>query len=166
MAVYMVLEPPPRAGEAHSDPERFRFHRDRFSILAFAATPLWLIWNRLWLALLVYAIALGAVESVFWATQASGTVRFAVGLLIALFLGLEAGSIWRWTHLRRGWRDHGIVIASNLQAAEHRFFDAWTARPADNFDRPTKIRPAAAAGRQSGYGDDVVGLFPRPGLSR
>ena len=31
----------------------------------------------------------------------------------------------RWTLARRGWKNLGVVVGDDLEAAERRFFDAW-----------------------------------------
>ena len=57
MTVYTVHEPPPREGQADADTDRFVFVRDGFDFWAFLFGPLWMIWRRLWLVLLLYVIA-------------------------------------------------------------------------------------------------------------
>ena len=60
MTTYTVHEPPARAGEAAGDPDRFVFVRDGFYFWAFLFGPLWLLWRRLWLVLLLYLVAIEA----------------------------------------------------------------------------------------------------------
>src|SRR5262245_50437458 len=60
MAVYSVFAPPPSTGEA--DAERFRFVRDGFSWGAFLLGPLWMIWRRLWLVLLICLVVVTAIS--------------------------------------------------------------------------------------------------------
>lgn len=167
MAVYSVLEPPPRASEDEAAPERFVFVRDGFRWGPFLFGGLWMLWRRLWLVFfgyLVLLIALGAVLGMFRMPVA---VHFAVGFLIALLIGLEAASLQRWSLIRAGWRDRGIVVADDIEAAERRFFVAWTADglPA----RTARTAPAApgfAAQVPAAASAGVVGLFPQPGGSR
>ena len=52
-----------------------------------------------------------------------GTV--VVGLLIALLIGIEAGTLRRFTLARRGWKNVGVVSAYDLEDAERRFFADW-----------------------------------------
>ena len=91
-----------------------------------------------------------------------GAVNFAVGFLIAVLVGFEAGSLRRFT-LRR-WRNVGSVVGINRDDAERRFFEAWVAR--EEFGRPLMdnldgIPPAANAVRTQAS-PDVIGLFPEP----
>src|SRR5437660_4597350 len=56
MSIYAVYEPPLRAHESASDPERFVFIRDGFSLWAFLLAPFWMLRHRLWLAFLGYVV--------------------------------------------------------------------------------------------------------------
>jgi hypothetical protein len=160
MATYSVFEPPSRNGVRAAD--RIAFIRDGFSWGAFFLGPLWMLWRRLWLVFIGIAALLVAVEIGMQLATVPFGARAVVAFLIALLLGLEGASLRRWTLRRRGWSDHGIVIAGDREAAERRFFDAWAqGRTAAN----TPSRPAVAV-RPAGAASDVVGLFPEPGLRR
>ena len=158
MTTFTVHEPPPRRKETAASPDRFAFVRDGFYVWAFLLGPLWMLWHRLWLVLVTYLVATAALQAGLWALGVSGAVKFAVGFLIALLVGFEAGSLRRFT-LRR-WIDHGIVVAPNREAAEHRFFDRWDGQPA----AVTPTEPAAPppATRVPTSDHDVIGLFPEP----
>ena len=160
MAVYTVHEPPRRSDDALAHAERFAFVRDGFYWAAFLFGPLWIAWRRLWLALLLYVVAVGAIGAALNLARAPDDVQFLVFLLVALLLGFEAGSLVRWTLRRRRWKNVGVVIADRLEAAERRFFDQWVEVP------PQSAPPAAPAGpwaaRTPGERGDVIGLFPQP----
>lgn len=169
MSVYTVHEPPPKRNETAPNPERFAFVRDGFHFWAFLLAPLWMLRHRLWLVLLLYLVAMVAAEVALWAARAPGAVNALVGLLIALLVGFEAASLRRWTLGRRRWRQVGVVIGDDLEAAERRFFDAWAsehARPAAPA-RPGPVTPTAPApAAMRAPHSDVVGLFPEPGAPR
>jgi hypothetical protein len=169
MAVYSVLEPPPRSG-ARDGAERFVFVRDGFSWAAFFFGALWMLWRRLWLVLLGYLVLMAGLEVVFRLLGASVGTRVLTGFLIALLIGLEAGTLRRWTLIRRGGRDHGIVVGDDLEAAERRFFSAWAAPSIDaprSAGAGATAAPANPAQRAAASPPAVVlGLFPRPGGSR
>jgi hypothetical protein len=158
MAVYSVFEPPERSNDAADDAERFKFVRDGFSWAAFVFGPIWMLWHRLWLVLICYIGVACALVIGFHFVGAHG-VRPWVGILIALLIGLEAASLRRWTLMRRGWNDLGVVAADDLEAAERRFFTAWVPGSRD------RSLPSAARLRMPS-GNDVIGLFPRPGANR
>jgi hypothetical protein len=157
MPAFAVFEPPARAGRSAADhAERCVFLRERFNWAAFLFGPLWMIWRRLWLVLIIYLIVLGLIEFGLLRLGIASPVRSMVLFLIALLVGIEAASMRRWTLLRRGWRDRGIVIADDLEMAERRFFDSWSAESA--MPPPPPYAPVSSAG--------VIGLFPEPGGGR
>jgi hypothetical protein len=165
MPAYAVLEPPRRNRTASEHADRFVFLRERFSLGAFLFGPLWMMWRRLWVVLIVYLVVVGLIEYGLQRLEITWPTRAAVYVLIHLLIGLEATSLRRWTRIRRGWRDCGIVIADDLEMAERRFFDARAVR------RPgagTSAMPAAAplAAHAGPAPRDIIGLFPEPGGGR
>jgi hypothetical protein len=169
MRIYTVHEPPAHWRETRRGPESFRFVRDGFHFWAFLLTPLWMLRHRLWLVLIGYLVLVGAVVvGLRWVGMPDAS--FWILLMLSLLVGLEAGSLRRWTLRRRKWIDHGVVAAKNLEEAERRFFDAWTgeasapspaAAPAPAFPPGSSfLRPRPAPTQ------DIVGLFPEPGAQR
>ena len=164
MTVYTVHEPRPRKNADTTDPDRFVFVRDGFYFWAFLLGPLWMLWHRLWLVLLLYLVATSAVQAGLWALGLSAAVKFTVGLLIGLLVGFEAASLQRWTFARRRWNNLGLVVAPDIESAERRFFDAWMARhsapPAAASPPPTFPVPPAV--RIPPSAPEVIGLLPEP----
>jgi hypothetical protein len=159
MPAFAVFERPLRNRSPVAQADRFIFLREKFSLAAFVFGPLWMIWRRLWLVLVIYVVLVGAIEFALRRLGISLTARTVVFFLIELLVGLEATSLRRWSLLRRGARDRGIVIADDLEMAERRFFDAKSvSKPA--VPPPPPYYPAPGAGR------DVLGLFPEPGGGR
>ena len=161
MTIYTVHEPPPRRNRSEGDTNRFVFVRDGFHFWAFVFGPLWLLVHRLWLVLVFYAVAMALLQAGLWALGVSSGVRGLVGFLISLLIGFEASSLRRWTY--RKWRAHGVVVASDLDTAERRFFDGYVAKsrvPAiETMSPPAAMRMPATA-------SDVIGLFPEPDIRR
>jgi hypothetical protein len=140
MAAYSVFAPPlAHAGSAGA--ERFKFIRDGFSWSAFILGPIWMVFHRLVL---------------------SGTASL-VSLLVALLIGLEASSLRSWTLKRRGWREIGIVVADELEAAERRFFDELHNQDAVY---GTLVPGRVAILDRPQGASDVIGLFPESRGSR
>jgi hypothetical protein len=170
MPTYTVHAPPSSQTEISSAPERFRFVRDGFHFWAFVLAPLWLLLHRLWLAFVIYVVAYAALGIGLSLAGAPSTVQLIVGLLIALLLGFEGSSIWRWTLHRRGWKTLGFVIGEDAEMAERHFYGEWAGRAAESRTPPS----TASAGPQDTLpvrrgppsGNDVIGLFPEPGGSR
>jgi hypothetical protein len=169
MSTYTVHAPPPRKGETISGPERFLFVRDGFHFWAFVLAPLWLLLHRLLLALVIYIAGYALVAVALAQVRAPASVQLLAALLIALLIGFEASSIWRWTLARRRWTTLGFVVGEDAEMAERRFFAEWTKRVADlpsppasspepKYSTPLRRGPPAPS--------DVIGLFPEPGAQR
>lgn len=134
--------------------ERAVFVREGFGWAAFIFGPLWLLWNRLWLGLLIWLvaelciIALGA----FALTDGSATVW--LGLLLQLAFGFEAAQIMRGSLRRRGYRLVDVVHGHRLADAERVYFE-----------RAVADRPAVSPARPfvSTQPPGMVGLFPSAG---
>jgi hypothetical protein len=168
MAVYTVHEPPLRSGAVAPDPERFVFVRDGFYFWAFLLTPLWLVWRRLWLVLLIYLVVVFAVGQAMHHIGVDPGARFLALLLVSFLIGLEAGTLRRFTLARRGFRNVGVVSGTNMEAAERRFFSDWTAggpgRPSGSAGhRPPALPPSPGP---AFHAPPIVGLFPEPSASR
>ncbi len=164
MTVYTVHEPRPRKSETATDADRFVFVRDGFYVWAFLLGPVWILWHRLWLVLLAYLAGTVALQAGLWALGASGTVKLAVGLLISLLIGFEAATLRRWTFTRRKWKNLGVVVGEDLEAAERRFFDAWVMRN-DLPPQPATVSPPPVM-RMPAASPEVIGLFPEPETRR
>ena len=175
MPVYTVHAPQTNnAGLRASD--RFAFVRDGFHFWAAVMGPLWLLWYRLWLALIGWIVVMVAFDVGMARLGAGGRAIFFAHVLIALLMGFEAASIRRWTLSRRNWRQLDIVVARNKEMAEQRFFDRWTANQYARNDRPAVDRGAPPPTRDiPGQPfskppplpqDAIIGLFPEPGASR
>ena len=148
-----------------ADADRFVFVRDGFHFWAFVFGPLWFVWHRLWLALVADVVIIATVIGAMMALRIGPDSRLVVLLIVALLTGYEAASAWRWSLSRGWWRQLGVVVADDAEAAERRFFVQWTGestRVDAALDRP----PPTVAPAHSGATPDVIGLFPQPGVPR
>jgi hypothetical protein len=168
MPTFTVHAPPPRQGETTSAPERFVFVRDGFHTWAFLLTPLWLLLHRLWLAFVIYVVGYGLLAVGLALSRAPSSMQFLVALLIALLMGFEASSIWRWTLTRRGWSTLGFVVGDDAETAERRFYAEWSTRAAKPPATQASIEASYSTPVQRGRlsSPDVIGLFPEPGGQR
>src|SRR3954471_9809932 len=175
MPVYTVHAPVANGADLAAT-DRFAFVRDGFHFWAAVLTVIWLVWHRLWLALIGWIVLMVALQFGLVALGAGrGTILFA-DVLIAILIGFEAASLRRWTLSRRKWRQLDIVVGDDEESAERRFFDRWTARqrfvndpmsierggppptrdiPGQPFSQPPPMPQGA-----------IIGLFPEPGGSR
>src|SRR4051794_17577110 len=126
MPVYTVHAPATSGADLRAT-DGFVFVRDGFHFWAAVFGPIWLIWHRLWLALIGWIVVMVAVGLGLSALGVGGAAIFLVDVLLALLVGFEAASLRRWTLSRRNWRQLDIAVADNQEQAERRFFDRWTA---------------------------------------
>lgn len=167
MAVYTVHAPASYyANDVRTTPDKLVFVRDGFYFWAFAAAIIWLVWHRLWLALLGYLALTVAAEIAMSAAGVSSGARLVVMGVVALLVGLEAGSLRRWKLSRGKWRQLDIVVADSEEAAERRFFERWNAKTAQNGERSTMASPPPLPRASLMPQHGIVGLFPEPGASR
>jgi hypothetical protein len=87
-----------------------------------------------------------------------------VGIFFMLLIGLEAGSLWRWTLTRRGWKNLGVVVGDDMESAERRFFAAWASSP--TYAPPASAPPPAPSRAARADDSSIIGLFPQPGAPR
>ena len=169
MPTYTVHQPPPRNGDTAIDPERFVFVRDGFYFWAFVLAPLWMLWHRLWLALVLYVVVFGAPRHCRFAGQRRRRrVQFLANLaLIALLVGFEAASLRRWTLARRGWKNVGVVVGDDPEIRRAAFLcrvDRSARMSAPETARASPPTPPLQPVRRGPpSGNDVIGLFPEPG---
>lgn len=176
MPVYTVHAPSQGGADLRAT-DRFVFVRDGFHFWAMIFGPVWLLWNRLWLALIGWVLFTAAFSAGLSSLGIGrGSIVYA-NLVVALLMGFEASSLRRWTLSRGKWRQLDVVIADNADTAEHRFFERWSQKqqgivndqlavdrggppptrsvPGQQFSSPPPI-PAGG----------IIGLFPEPGGSR
>lgn len=163
MSVYTVHAPKSLGNDFRAAPEKVVFVRDGFHVWALLLGFVWLIYRRMWLVLLGYIVVQVAAEIMLRLTHASSFAHFVTMLVIALFLGSEAGSLRRWTLSRRKWQQIGLVAADDEEAAERRFFER--ASP-DSFAFSPKTSSAVPMPRSSIAAHDAAGFFPMPDGSR
>lgn len=167
MAVYTVHGPASYYGtDVRTAPDQLVFVRDGFYVWAFVAALFWLIWHRLWLALLGYIALMIVAEIAMSAAGVGSGARFLVMAVIALLVGLEAGSLRRWKLSRRKWRQLDVVVADSEEAAERRFFERWNAKTARDGNRGSASSPPPLPRASLKQPESVIGLFPEPGASR
>ncbi|MCA1364040.1 DUF2628 domain-containing protein [Bradyrhizobium sp. IC3069] len=176
MPVYTVHAPSPAGADPRAS-DKFVFVRDGFHFWAMIFGPFWLLWNRLWLALIGYLIFLVAFNAGLSSLGVGRSSIFFADCIVALLMGLEASSLRRWTLSRGKWRQLDIVVADDSDTAERRFFERWSQKqngsagdqravdrggppptrnvPGQPFSNPPPI-PAGG----------IIGLFPEPGGSR
>ncbi len=125
MIIYTVHELQ-RSGQSIAErADDIEFVKEGFTIWGFLFGPLWLLYNRLWLAFVVTLIAAAGVAALLLGlglrTQAPGLVD----ILVSLIIGFEGNDIMRWSLGRKGYALVASVAGRNRLECERRFFDAW-----------------------------------------
>jgi hypothetical protein len=162
-----VHQPPLRKNETAPNPERFVFVRDGFSFWAFLLGPIWMLRHRMWLVLLAYIVVMVAIQVGLPRIGVSGGGIALAGFLLAILVGMEAGTLRRFTLGRRRWQSLGTVVGSDRETIEQRFFDAWVRGGVMLPPSGTAaVAAAPAPSHQPTQSPDVIGLFPQPGAHR
>jgi imidazoleglycerol-phosphate dehydratase len=158
--------------------DKFVFVRDGFHFWAVVFGPIWLIWNRLWLATIGWIIVSTALHLGLVSLGAGRLTIWLADFMVAILMGFEAASLQRWTFSRGKWRQLDLVVADDEESAERRFFARWAdTKRAGSYDPltvdrggppPTRIIPGQPFSKpppplpQGG----IIGLFPEPGAQR
>lgn len=114
MAIYTAYLPP------SGDATKLRLIPDRASLLALVAPAVFLLWHRLWFALLMYAMIVAAL--VLFGRIAGETTAGFLSVLPGFFLFLQGRELVMQRHERAGWREVGVVSAGSAREAEIRYF--------------------------------------------
>lgn len=156
MAFYQALIPPPGAGGLREEVEQARLLPESFTFSAFVFGGVWLLYKRLWLAFILYALVWGGL------VYAQRQLGFAIGavalsqMALGLFLGFEGQNLIARKLLRKGWRLVDVVEAPDLSSAERRFFERALPPGAP----PRIVETAPAPVRFAPSSAPVIGLFP------
>lgn len=98
------------------------FVREGFSWAALFLQPLWALYHRLWLGVVVILALNVAVSLLVTHLGLAGSGGFLLNLVLALLIGAEANDWRRRTLLRRGYMVRGVVAGDDLEEAERRYF--------------------------------------------
>ena len=159
MAIFVVMEPP---GASRNDAASGAvLVRDAFSFLAFLLPPLWLLWHRLWIeAALVFALGVGVAA--LGEIAGLGFASAALPLLVPIYVGLEGAGLRVNALRRRGWREWGVVEASDKAEAEIRYTAEVGSGETVAPEVPHSTSPVRTMGRPTPSGP-ALGLFGYPG---
>ena len=167
MTLYSVYEPPGEALDPEERAEALVFVKEGFSWPALLVPGLWLLYQRMWLELVVFA-ALFAVLG--WVFDPSGdqtqTLFGWLSVAIIVLFAFVANDLRGAALERQGYTQVGTAIGAGRDAAELAFLQSWLPRQEKGRERqPPPERPGNAdipAPRGSGEAEGVIGLFPTP----
>ncbi|MDX7950726.1 DUF2628 domain-containing protein [Lichenihabitans sp. Uapishka_5] len=154
MALYTV-HVPETAGDGFARGEATVLVREGFSPSACLFGFCYLVWHRLWAAMVAYAVLVAAIAALAIVMHPPLIGLVALLVLMHLYLGAEGPDLRRWDLARRGLALRDIVSAPDLETAERLFFTRQPAWPA-----AVPSRPHRAAWHNRGATPAVIGLFP------
>jgi hypothetical protein len=158
MAVYTV-HLPPQPADLGDIAEKTAFIPEGFSFAAYAYGPLWLLWQRLWLALGVWVVIAVVYGFAANALKLPVLAHLALFEMAQIFIGLEANNLRRSALARSGFELADVVTGSKRVDAEHSFFHRFIeTRPVE-----VPIAPLPPSKPTSGpvrpMDTEVLGLF-------
>jgi len=198
LAIYAIYLPHARKEPLHATEDELamarierltgvRFVRQGFSFGAFLLGPLWLAYRGLWLTLGIWFLAILTFFILIRITGLGEGLLFAFMILLALLLGLEGFGLCEERLRRKGFHLDDIIVASDRDAGEARFFSLIEAKartgeetgvvpalaPPPAASPTSRTRPAQAgasgpsttpmAPREAETSRDLLGLFPSEG---
>jgi len=167
VTVYTVYEPPGDEADLELRAAKIAFVKDGFSWPALFVPALWLIFQRMWLELIVFLVVISGVS---WAFGTEDPGRGLGGLLslgLTVLFAFEANDLRGWALQRRGYRFAAVASGRDRMEAERSFFTAWlpeqerAARRHAPSARPGAPKDKTVAPTRPSAGDEVIGSFPR-----
>ena len=125
MKSFTVHEPAEPASDPLKRTDQLVFVKEGVAWLALFFPILWLLFQRMWLVLVLF-ILLGTAVS-FATIELSGSENVALwaSLALSVLLAVQANDLRRWTLSRRGYRTVAAVSGRNRDECERRFFADW-----------------------------------------
>lgn len=170
MTIYNVYEPP--EGD-DADPmaraEKVVFVKEGFNWVALIVPAFWLLFQRMWLELLVLLVLITGLQWLFGPGEDGRQVAGLVTLALTVLFAFEANDLRGWALQRRGYQFAGVTTGRGREEAERSFFSKWLPqqdrRTGALVGKPqTKTHgtpsPAPLPSR-TGDTDEVIGSFPR-----
>ena len=134
---------------------RARFIPDRFQTWGFAFGPFWLIAKGAWMSGLILLAVHGAFAMLVSALALPAIIGSLGYLVIQFAIGLEGSSLRRWELGVAGWEEAGLVVGTDLDDLERRFFAEQANMPAPVAPMTAPVMSGAAPAAPA-----VLGLFP------
>lgn len=166
MTLYSVYKPPSEARDPEDRADGLVFVKEGFSWPALLAPGLWLLYQRMWLELILFVALFALVAWIFGSGDQGQTLLGWLSVALIVLFAFEANDLRRAALERRGYQRAGTAIGPGRDAAELAFFQSWL--PEQEKGRQQEAapnRPSTAnipAPKTSGEAEGVIGLFPRP----
>lgn len=169
VVAYTVHEPPNAPATPVERAEKLVFVKDGFNWFAAFLAPIWMLTNRLWLALLLYIVVAGGMAMGLTLAGVAPYWVMMADIALNILIGLEADSIMRWSLARGGSKMVGTVVGRNSAECERRFFETWLPEQpkVDGFQSRSAVSfgHAPSGTPFSGYGTPAVSSAAAPRAS-
>jgi hypothetical protein len=166
VTLYSVYEPPSEARDPEDRAEALVFVKEGFSWPALLVPGLWLLYQRMWLELVLFLALFVLLGWVFGPSDQAQSLLGWMSVALVVLFAFEANDLRRAALERRGYQQVGTAVGSGHDAAELAFFQSWLPQQEKGRQRdPIPDRPNTVgipAPKASGEAEGVIGLFPRP----
>ena len=125
MTVYSVYEPGAEAPDIAERADRLAFVKEGFSWPALFLPALWLIYQRMWIELIVFVIACVALQWAFGLSDQGQALFGWASLALVVLFAFEANDLRTAALERRGYQLAGVASGRDRTDAERSFFRAW-----------------------------------------
>jgi hypothetical protein len=170
LQTYTIYERYPAPEDIEQRASALIFVKEGFSIFAFLAPLIWLLFNRLWWELGALFALMVILSGALTLLGVGPEIDATVSLLVNIIFAFEARNLHRYNLERNGYSMIAIVSGANLDEAEQRFFTEWLPSAKLNQshmplppDRPgmpeAGMLPASKQGRDFSM-QPVIGMFP------
>jgi hypothetical protein len=166
VTLYSVYEPPSEARDPEDQAEALVFVKEGFSWPALLVPGLWLLYQRMWLELILFVALFALLAWIFGSSDQGQTLFGWLSVALIVLFAFEANDLRRAALERRGYQQAGTAIGPGRDTAELAFFRSWLPEQEKGRQRePAPGRPSTAgipAPKASGEAEGVIGLFPTP----
>ncbi len=125
MKIYTVHKPIVSSQDPLDQADELIFVREGFSWFAFLLPLIWLIYQKLWVELVVYFIIVMLFQSLILYFGVGESLSLYFTLFINLIFGFESNNIRRWNLDRADYQMVGSVCGRNQKESEIKFFSHW-----------------------------------------
>jgi hypothetical protein len=168
VTTYSVYEPTRGAAQPALRAEKVAFVKDGFSWPAFLVPLVWLIYQRMWIELVILVVLLGLVQWAIGTEEHAKALLTWASLAVSVLFGFVANDLRGFALERRGYRFAGSTSGRNREDAELAFFRAWLPEQGKAVRVPKSQAPeqrgperTVARAAPSGEAEEVIGLFPK-----
>lgn len=122
---WTVFEAPAPPADRIDRAEGLRFIKDGFSLQAMLFAPLWLLGQRAFVEVALYACVVLAIVAAATALDIPYIHAALAVIGLHVLVGYEAGAIERSALRRRGFTEISEITGTSEHDAERRFLDIW-----------------------------------------